>query len=245
MEYVPFDREIAIAALRRAADGRSIFAAEYNAIVAMLAIARDRLLSSKRLTVRVPSSIGVDRSGTLAGWTYAASDEASSEQVVTASNALGYAIRRLRTGHRIVRPGTPQEVPIGVTWPDVVSLVGEPSTAIVSPTGVRPDSGIEVDPSAARDASDAWSYASAALEGSASSPDISARVAWMSREYASTSKRSEWIAYAALGGATVVLLLGLGAFKRAPRPVPQGASPGLPGVPANPYGSPLASPNWY
>jgi hypothetical protein len=244
MEYVAFDREIAVEALRRSVEGRSIYAAEFNAIVALLAIARDRVLGAPRLTVRVPSSIGVDRAGTLAGSTYGESSTVPSEQAMVAANALGYAIRRLRSGHRIVRPGSAQEVPIGVTWPDIAALVGEPSTAIVSPTGVRPDSMIEIDPSAAADASNAWTYASAVLAGSSPAGDVAARVSWMSREYVANSRRSEWTAYVALGGATIALLLGLGAFKRRPKPT-QASSPGMPGIPANPYGAPLATPNWY
>lgn len=238
MQYASFDRAEASSALRRAMDGQAIFAAQYNAIVALTGMLRDQLGGSV-VRVGVQDTLGSGRDGVLVGWL----DPSSLvDDRAVAAAALGYALRRLRSGHRFLRRSSSEVVPVGASWPERVAITGEPETAMVSPTAVPPDTQVELDPSSARDVFDAQTYAQSLLEGRSISSDLSSRVAWMAREYAISSGRAEWIAYAALAGGTVVALALLGAFRRSPAVAQQGQGTSLPGVTSTPYGPGLARP---
>ena len=239
MQYVPFDREEALSSLQRATEGRSIFAAQYNAIVVLLGSLRDSLVSSLSPRVSVQDTLGSGRMGLLVGWSDPSTLTGDRE---VASAALGYALRRLRTGHRFLRHEAVEVVPVGDSWGERVAVTAEPETALVSPTAVLPDTLVELDPSSARDALDAYTYGSNVLLGQAPSTELASRVAWMAREYATTSSRAEWIAYAALAGGTLLSLVLLGAFRRSSAPAQTQQSPQLGGVPMNPYGGAIARP---
>lgn len=254
MEYVRFNADVAASSLRRAADGQSVLSVEFNAIVALVGRARDLILSPGRSTpfVRVPSAIGESVSGELIGWTHSefapspGMTQAESDERSIAAGALGYALRRLRTGRRIVGRDV-SGVPSGSSWP-LVALVGEPASAILPPTALSPSASIEVDASVARDAQDALRNASSILSPVLNPLDDSGarrRASWMSREYATSSGRTEALFYVGIAASTLVSLYLLGAFRRTAKAPQQAPGLGMQGAPSSPYGAPLAQPNWY
>lgn len=241
MRYVSLDRDEATIALRRASQGQSIFAAEYNAIVAFVGMTRDALVSPSFPRVGVQDTLGAGRTGPLVGWSEPSGLTGDRE---VAYAALGYALRKLRTGHRLMGRGGSASVPVGDSWPDRVAVTGEVDTSLVSPTAIAPDTRVDIDPATARNVQDALLFSSDILEGRSPASDLSSRVAWMAREYATTSRRAEWIAYTALAGGTMTVLLLLGAFKRKPVAPQPGQQPALGGVPTDPYGDAMARPRF-
>lgn len=264
MDYVVYDRSAALNAIRRAAEGQSIFAAEYNAIVALLGGIRDDLLSNLRPQVRVPSPVGEQRMGPVVGWTNGEAKMTVADDRIIAAAALGYSLRRLRSGYRILRT-TVANVPIGESWVTRVALVAEPATALISPTAVPSYTPVEVDASAARDAEAAYQFAYELMGNSSStlpfhSDSVRTRAAWMAREYDTNSGRAEVAAYAIITAAMLSALWALGAFRRAPKeddgsedqtesepPQKPRKKPqqGIPGVVSHPYGGPVARPTWF
>lgn len=258
MEYVPFresvDRVVAGRDLLRAVDGQAVLCVEYNAIVVLVGWVRDEVLAPDMpiMRVSVPSTPGDPRTGMLFGWTFGkytpgvSLPQAQIDARIIAGSALGYALRRLRAGKRIIRSSNP-ETSVADSWSrtGLVALVGEPAMAIIPPTAVPASATIEIDASAARDALDAVRYAQSITAGVPAAPEVRQRAAWMAREYATSSGRSEALAYIGIASATLVTLYMLGAFKRTAAPSEPSPGIGLSGVPSSPYGSPLASPRWY
>lgn len=269
------------AVLRAWASGSAATSAQFNDVVAQVARLRDQVLSADPLwspSVISPGSAGL--SIPLAGWTQGSFPEGIAANArlrdarQAAADALGYALRALRKEHRLFRSSAPSAT-LGDAYPREMAIVGEGAASLLSPS-LPSDIFVDFQPAMARSILDAIRYGQDVLEARARGLDavstsVLSSASWMSREYAASSARGEWFAYAAIGAATVAGLYLFGAFRSTkveepsseeqedgapsePRRVvkapEKGASKskqdshhGIP-LPKNPYGDPKSIAGW-
>lgn len=264
--------------LRAWSEGRAATPTAFNDVVGQVSRLRDQVLIADPLwspTVIASGSSGL--SVPLWGWTHGsfppgiAQDARLRAAREAAADALGYALRALRTQHRLLRTGT-ERVGQEDGYPRSAAVVGEGAAALLS-TSLPGDVLVDFQPGMARSVLDAMRYGQDVLDARARGLDdvqssVLSSASWMSREYASSSARGEWLAYAALGAATIAGLYLFGAFKsNAPeeeepeddleKEPPAKAKPtraktgaksegshhGIP-LPKNPYGDPKSIAGW-
>lgn len=264
--------------LRAWSEGRAATPTAFNDVVGQVSRLRDQVLIADPLwspTVIASGSSGL--SVPLWGWTHGsfppgiAQDARLRAAREAAADALGYALRALRTQHRLLRTGT-ERAGQEDGYPRSAAIVGEGAAALLS-TSLPGDVLVDFQPGMARSVLDAMRYGQDVLDARARGLDgvqssVLSSASWMSREYASSSARGEWLAYAALGAATIAGLYLFGAFKsNAPeeeeleddlekeppakgKPArakagskTEGAHHGIP-LPKNPYGDPKSIAGW-
>ncbi len=209
--------------LRAWADGRAATPTAFNDVVAQVARLRDQvLLPDPRWSPTVVASSSTGLTVPLSGWTHGAFPAGVPAGVhlraarEAAADALGYALRALRTQRRFMRTGVPITGQ-GDSYPREMAIVGEGATALLSPS-VPSDVMVDFQPGMARSILEAMRYGQDVLEARARGLDgvsssVLSSASWMSREYQSSSARGEWFAYAAIGAATIAGLYLFGAFK--------------------------------
>jgi|JI10StandDraft_1071094.scaffolds.fasta_scaffold04525_4 hypothetical protein len=257
--------------LRRWMAGEAATAFAHDDVIAQLGLLRDQLLSGRsRWSPSVRSLRGTSTEMIpLVGWTWgkmqqpdAAGGRLAPERQ-SAADAIGYAMRTIRSSRRLIDAGSGASASL---HPLEAGVVGEPQQALLSSSSLSENARVDLHPGVARSSLEAFQRARRVLEavssGSSVAPAGPSSVAWMSREYATSSTYAELAAYAAIATGSVVGLYFLGAFrskkeeepppsfgdeeedqvvvrqKKAP-PEPKRSS--LP-LPKNPYGDPISRP---
>jgi hypothetical protein len=253
--------------LRQWISGEAATVFAHDDVVAQLGILRDQLLSG-----RPGWSPGVrNLRGTstqivpLVGWTWGKMppvDAASGRLTVerqNAADALGYAMRTIRSSRRLV---SSSQVGSARSYPLEAAVVGEPQQALLSPSSLADTARVDLYPGVARSSLEAYQYARRVLdalrEGRSSMSPAPSSVFWMSREYSTSSRYAEIVAYAAITAGSLAGLYLLGAFRsdkidggrieddqeadpRSSRSQPSQRSKrsSMP-LPKNPYGDPIS-----
>ena len=211
------------AVLRAWASGSAATPAQFNDVVAQVTRLRDQVLAPDPLwspMVLSPSSAGL--SIPLSGWTQGSFPPGVDANArlraarQSAADALGYALRALRKEHRLFRSSAVAST-LADAYPREMAIVGEGAASVLSPS-LPSDIAVDFQPAMARAILDAIRYGQDVLDARARGLDavsssVLSSASWMSREYATSSARGEWLAYAAIGAATVAGLYLFGAFR--------------------------------